>query len=144
MVVVSLDSGFHLVSPGSSFISSTSATSISGLRRGEEVTELVFAGGELTSVEDPWREAELASPTKPPRIVGLCLGGVIWRLGEVSRVGPRTLMVTLLGVIGKGVGSPSSISEDCDAFWPLVEVTGVLARPALEGVAPNGSADMLL
>lgn len=78
MVVVSLDNDFHLDSPGSSFISSISATSISGLRRGEEVTELAFAGGELTSVEDPWREAELASPIASLGIEGVGLLCAIW------------------------------------------------------------------
>lgn len=59
-------------------------------------------------------------------------------------MGSLTLMVTLLGVIGKAVASPSSISEDCDAFWTPAEVVEVLARTVLEGVALNGSADMLL
>lgn len=46
MRLVALIKGFHLVSPDSSFISSISATSISGLRGGEEVTEMTLDGEE--------------------------------------------------------------------------------------------------
>ncbi len=111
---VAFANDFHLVSPALSFISSISATSISGLRGGEEATEIGFADGEPTLEEEIGRGAEGSSPPSPPRIDETVSECVVWRFGELFVVGSRTLMVTLLGVSAKG-GSPSPASGDCSA-----------------------------
>ena len=64
MRLVALINGFHLVSPDSSFISSISATSISGLR-GEEVTEMTLEGEESDLLAG-WLELVMTSSAPPP------------------------------------------------------------------------------
>ncbi len=142
VAVVASANDFHLVSPASSFMSSISATSISGLRGGEEAIEMAFPDGKPTLEGEIGWVAEYSSPPPPPRIdatTSVCA----WRVGDLFVVGSRTLIVTLLGVSVKG-GSPSDASEVCDASWTIGDVAEAVASPALEGVAPNGSADMLL
>lgn len=66
-MLVALIIGFHFVSPESSFISSISATSISGLRGGDEVTEMTFDGEEPSLVEGSLELDVVLSPPPPPR-----------------------------------------------------------------------------
>ena len=99
MSLVALINGFHLVSPGSSFISSISATSISGLRGGEEVTEMTLDGEKSNLLDRSLGRDRIWSPPPPPRNEGV---SPIWAdvcVGEVIVLGSRTLIVTsLLGV----------------------------------------------
>ena len=71
MKLVALINGFHLVSPESSFISSISATSISGLRGGEEVTEMTLDGEESSLLEGSLELVGTWSPPPPPRNEGV-------------------------------------------------------------------------
>ena len=73
MRLLALINGFHLVSPDSSFISSISATSISGLRGGEEVTEMTLDGEESNLLEGSLELVGISSPPPPPRNEGVSL-----------------------------------------------------------------------
>lgn len=94
--VIKLASGLHLVSPGSSFMSSMSATSISGLRVGEKSTDTTSGDpGSILPGESTWLDGGILSlsagagssvPFTP-----------IWE-EDAFWIGSRTLMVTLLGI----------------------------------------------
>lgn len=140
MRLVALINGFHLVSPGSSFISSISATSISGLRGGEEVTEMTLGGEDSNLLEGSLELNGTSPPPPPPRNEAVlpveCVGGVMV-------LGPRTLMVTSLLGVRLIDGSPPASSEDWDELWEYGGVFGAWASSESVGVAPDLSADML-
>ena len=69
--LVALINDFHLVSPGSSFISSISATSISGLLGGEDVTDMTLDGEEFDLLGVPSDREGTLSPPPPPRNEGV-------------------------------------------------------------------------
>lgn len=144
MRLVALIKGFHLVSPDSSFISSISATSISGLRGGEEVTEMTLDGEESNLLDGSLELDGTWSPPPPPRNEGV---PPIWAdvcVGEVIVLGSRTLMVTSLLGVRLIDGSPPAVSEGWDEMWARGGVVGSLASSGSVGVAPSLSADMLL
>ncbi len=144
MRLVALINGFHLVSPDSSFISSISATSISGLRGGDEVTEMALDGEESSLPEGSLELEGTLSPPPPPRNEGVSPVRAEVCVGEVIVLGSRTLIVTSLRGVRVIDGSPAAFSEDWDDMWACGGIIGALARAGSVGVAPSLSADMLL
>ena len=105
--VVARAKGCHLVLPESSFISSTSATSISGLWGGEEPTEMTFGDEASILSPMPWFPPGVSLPPPPPRNVDVVLKGIGTEdCGACA--GSRTFMVTLLGVRVIGGTGPAS------------------------------------
>lgn len=128
--------GLQRVSPGPSVISSISATSISGLLRGDEVTD--------TTLEVPGISEGDALPPPPPRsIVDGSSVGVGIRLEERVPFGSRTLMVTLLAV-GFKDGDLLVVSAECNKVRSPEGVVRAWARSSSVEAAINRSADMLL
>ena len=135
--------GCHLVLPESSFISSTSATSISGLWGGEEPTEMTFGDEASILSPMPWFPAAVSlPPPPPPRNVDVALKGIGTEdCGACA--GSRTFMVTLLGVRVIGGTGPASPGGS-NAAGSFGGVEGAL--PVAESVEAscNLSTDMLL
>lgn len=144
MRLVALINDFHLVSPGSSFMSSISATSISGLWGGEDVTDMTLDGEELDLLGGSIELEVTWSPPPPPRKDGVPRVGAEVPVGEVIVLGSRTLIVTSLLGVRFIDGSPPVVSEVWDDKLGGGGVVGALAGPESVGVAPSLSADMLL
>ena len=100
-----LSNGLHLVSPGSSLMSSTSAISISGLWEGELETEMTLGDEMSIAGESSGRSADLSLSTRPTCVDNVSLACEEHREEELLPRGSRTLMVTLLGV--RAVGGSS-------------------------------------
>ena len=138
---IALSNGLHLVSPESSFISSTSATSISGLWDGEEVTDIALGDEDSKAVEFSGVK-ESSSFSRLPLVGGIQLISVERRVGEGFPKGSRTLMVTLLGVRAIG-GRPLLSLESGDEACSFTAASGAWARSTPEEAVLAGSADML-
>ena len=105
--------GFHFVCRGSSSISSISATSISGLRAGDEEIDITFGGVEARFDDAAWLDCGKSSDWELP------VAAMLWRDGEVGRSLSRRLMVTLLGV--PFMECLLALSEEEEGAWPWSE-----------------------
>ena len=134
--------GCHIVLPGSSFISSTSATSISGLCGGEEPTEMTFGDEASILSPTPWPPGAVSLTPPPPPDVDVVLKGMGPDDCGVC-AGSRTLMVTLLGVRVIG-GTWPAFPMGSNAACSSGGVEGALAAAESVEASRNLSTDMLL
>lgn len=128
---INLANGLHLVSPGSWFMSSISATSISGLRAGVVVTEMTSDDMESILTEDSaWL---VVGRSCLSGVAGKRVPFVIGRVDGMFGVGSRTLMVTLLGVRSAD-GDIVVISVCLEDVSPRGGVNEARALPGSDGV----------